>query len=144
MKKLSLYIFSILLFFVNSHAFDVDLKVTLTCSLSAKNNKDFATKTWSLDSKEKSGFLTFANKKIIQWHENITVKDNPLTWLVIFYSVDRYSGKGYFDATEDMNNDFFKNFLRKNIERKDAVNLLKSKIETSGKIECESSKIKKF
>ena len=64
--------------------------------------------------------------------------------MVIFYSVDRYSGKGYFDATENMNNDFFKNFLRKNIERKDAVNLLKSKIETSGKIECESSKIKKF
>ena len=49
MKKLFLYIFSILLFFVNSHAFDVDLKVTLTCSLSAKNNKDFVISIYNKD-----------------------------------------------------------------------------------------------
>ena len=146
MKKI-LYFFT-LIFFLSitiskASNFKVPFNSELTCELFYKNDK-FTTKTWTLDTKKKGGYLNYVDKTYIEWHENIPVNENPSKWVVMFYVVDRYTGKGHWDSTLELDNEKFLNlFLKQNLIRKSAYLLLEEYLNMSGTITCRETN-KKF
>tara|TARA_B100000029_G_scaffold368471_1_gene362020 strand:+ start:91 stop:531 length:441 start_codon:yes stop_codon:yes gene_type:complete len=146
MKKILLY--SLIFWFFKSHlslawGFEVKFKSEITCDL-FHNDKKFATKSWPLNTDEEGGYLTWATDSILEWHENIMVSEDPLKWVVMFYHVDRYSGKGSWDSTVDLDNEnLIKNFLDKNVIRRNAHLILKNDLDLNGDISCKEA-TKKF
>ena len=146
MKKLILYFLIFCFFKLHlslAWGFEVNFKSEITCDL-FHNDKKFATKSWPLNTDEDGGYLNWATDTIIEWHESIAVNEDPLTWVVMFYQVDRYSGKGSWDSTTDLSNEFFlKNFLNKNLKRRNSHLILKKYLDLNGNISCKEAS-KKF
>ena len=146
MKKLILYFLFFCFFKLYSSlawGFEVNFKSKITCDL-FHDGKKFTTKTWPLDTDKDGGHLNWATDTILEWHESIATSENPLKWRAMFYHVDRYSGKGSWKATTELDNDFYlKNFLNKNQKRRNADLLLKNFTDLSGNISCREEN-KKF
>ena len=146
MKKILCYFVFILFFsftICSASGFKVPFNSQLTCDLFYENNK-FTTKTWTLDTKKKNGFLNYIDRTSIEWHESIPVNENPLKWVVMFYFVDRYTGEGHWDSTQEIDNKKFLNsFLEKNLIRKSAHLILEEYLNLSGTITCRETN-KKF
>ena len=147
MKKILLYLIVFFIFKTYSNlswGFEVKFKSQITCDL-FHDKKFFATKTWPLSTYKEGGYLTWATDSILEWHENIMVNENPNTWVVMFYHVDRYSGEGNWDSTVELNNQYFiKNFIEKNKNRRNSHLILKNDLDLNGDITCELATKKKF
>ena len=146
MKKLIFYFLFFCFFKLYSSlawGYEVKFKSKITCDLFL-DDKKFTTKTWPLDTDKDGGYLNWATDTIIEWHESIVTSENPLKWRAMFYHVDRYSGKGNWKGTTELDNAFYlKNFLNKNSKRRNADLLLKNFIDLSGDISCREEN-KKF
>ena len=141
-------ILSFILFFLSinfsfASEFKVSFKTELTCDL-FHNNKKFTSKTWSLDTNNKDGYLNYVDNTLIEWHESIPVNEEPLIWVAMFYHVNRYTGEGHWDSTKEIRNEeYLSSFLRKNLIRRNAHLLLKEHLNLKGEISCKETD-KKF
>ena len=123
--------------------YKTSFKTELTCDL-FHNDKKFTTKTWSLDTNKKDGFLNYVDNTIIEWHESIPVNEDPLIWVAMFYHVNRYTGDGHWDSTKEIENkEYLSSFLSKNLIRRNAHLLLKKHLDLDGEISCRETD-KKF
>ena len=122
-------------------------KINLECTLFIKGEY-FATKTFILDSNESGGYLDYVNDSIVEFHESIPTEEKN-AWLLIFYHVDRFSGKGNLTIIEEITDaqiikfsDKIKN--KKGLDRRSLRNSLNAETLETGDVECKAAPEKAF
>ena len=78
------------------------LKINLQCDIEL-NGEFLATKTFELDSSKKGGYLTYHDDSIVEFHENIPMDSTNDKWTIMFYHIDRYSGTGKVEVSNQIN-----------------------------------------
>ena len=78
------------------------LKIKLQCDIEL-NGEFLATKTFELDSSKEGGYLDFYNDSIVEFHENIPMDSTNDKWTLMFYHIDRYSGTGKVEVSNQIN-----------------------------------------
>ena len=100
MKKF--FIIIITNFFINSVSNAEIFKANLQCDIEL-NGKFLATKTFPLDSTKKDGYLTYHDETIVEFHESIPMDATNNKWTIMFYHIDRYSGTGKVEVSNQIN-----------------------------------------
>ena len=100
MKKF--FIIIITNFFINSVSNAEIFKANLQCDIEL-NGKFLATKTFPLDSTKRDGYLTYHDETIVEFHESIPMDATNNKWTIMFYHIDRFSGTGNVDVSNQIN-----------------------------------------
>ena len=122
-------------------------KINLECTLFIKGEY-FATKTFILDSNDSGSFLDYVNESIVEFHESIPIEEKD-AWILIFYHVDRFSGKGNLTITEEINDAQLIKFSdkienKKGLDRRSLRNSLNAETLETGDVECVAASEKAF
>ena len=144
MKKFFIIIISN--FFIISVSNAEIFKANLQCDIEL-NGKFLATKTFPLDSTKSDGYLTYHDETIVEFHESIPMDATNNNWTIMFYHIDRYSGTGKVEVSNQINAKQLLKYLEgekkiKGSKKRNAHFRLEQGMDTSydGRAKCSAAK----
>ncbi len=144
MKKY--FIIIILNLFYSSFVNAEILKINLQCDIEL-NGQFLATKTFELDSTRNDSYLNYHDDSIVEFHESIPMDSSNDKWTIMFYHIDRYSGTGKVEVSNEINGKQLLKYLNgekrlRGIKRRNAHFRLEQGIDETydGRAKCSAAK----